>query len=322
MSTASGAPWRWVKRLLPWAVLLALAWGLRQTVAGALEELREHPVSPRPGWLVLSGALYLIGIYPCAWYYDYVLRSLGQFPAWRESLRAYYISHLGKYIPGKGWTVVLRAGLIRGSAVAVLPATVAAFVETLTMVAGGSAMAAGILLLSWPQHRALTLSALGVAAAAAALVSPPLLNLTAYWMLKRRGAAATAWRLNWSTIVVGWLAMAPVWFTLSLSLWATLRGLGAEIALPGDLPRLFVAVSLALCLGFASLVPAGAGVRELLLLELLAPWLGSGIAAASAVVLRLVWMSSEVVASIILYSTIRGRRWGDGPDPPPPSVKP
>ena len=63
-----------------------------------------------PGWLAASGAvLYLLGAA--------VRRSSGTAccgPWGRrwlaETLRAYYIGHLGKYVPGKAMVVILRTG--------------------------------------------------------------------------------------------------------------------------------------------------------------------------------------------------------------------
>lgn len=312
MSTAAPSnsrfPW---KRILPWIVLAVLAWGLRRTVTGAVEDLRAHPVDIEYRWLALAAALYAAGIFPCGWFYYFVLRRFGQSPKLLSTLRAFYISHLGKYVPGKAWSVALRTGLIRGE-VGMVPATVGTFVEVLSMVGSGSAFAALILAPRWPEHWLLTLTALAVSLASVAVVSPPLLNLSTRHILQRRGADAAVelpWRHRWSTLAVGWMAMVPVWLLLGLSLGATLRGLGATVTLPGDVLRLVGAVCLAACLGFASLLPAGAGVRELLLLEMLEPHYGAGPAAASAVVLRLAWISSEVAASVTLYTVVRGRRW-------------
>lgn len=305
---ASSLPW---KRLLPWLVLLVLAWGLRRTVAGAWEDLRTHPVTPHFGWLALAGLLYAIGVFPSACYYHYVLRRFGQMPGLAETVRAFYISHLGKYVPGKAWSVALRTGLIRGDAVGIVPATSGTFVEVLSMVGSGAAFSALTLASRWPEHWLLTLSSAAVAVASVAVVSPPLLNHTLRWILKRRGETAVLpWRHRWSTLAIGWLAMIPAWLLLGLSLGATLCGLGATVSLPGDIVLLVAAVCLAGSLGFASLLPAGAGVRELLLLEMLEPHYGAGPAVASAVALRLAWISSEVATSVILYTMVSGRRWG------------
>ena len=71
--------------------------------------------SATDGWVVLSGGcLYLAGwrSRPCYW--QRLLAGSGQQPTAAATVRAYYIGHLGKYLPGKAWALFLRAGLVRG----------------------------------------------------------------------------------------------------------------------------------------------------------------------------------------------------------------
>ena len=62
------------------------------------------------GWLIGAGFLYLAGLLACGWFFERILRSsptpVRLFPA----LRAYLVSHLGKYVPGKAMVVVVARG--------------------------------------------------------------------------------------------------------------------------------------------------------------------------------------------------------------------
>ena len=61
--------------------------------------------------------------------------------------------------------------------------------------------------------------------------------------------------------------------------------------------------------GFISLIPGGLGVRDWILMTLLAPQCGAKVALVSAVLLRIVWLLSEVAVSAILYvDVLRVRR--------------
>jgi uncharacterized membrane protein YbhN (UPF0104 family) len=71
------------------------------------------------------------------------------------------------------------------------------------------------------------------------------------------------------------------------------------------LPLLTACAALAVVAGFLSLVPAGAGVREYVIMTLLAAEYGAVAAVAAAILLRLVWMVSEVLVSVILYVAVR-----------------
>jgi uncharacterized membrane protein YbhN (UPF0104 family) len=116
--------------------------------------------------------------------------------------------------------------------------------------------------------------------------------------------------LSFRTLANGAGAMTIGWFCMGLSLWAVLRSMGlAEADLTAEWPRYTASVSLAMVAGFLSLIPGGAVVREAILAALMVPHLGeiapsvSAEAAAlvSAVLLRLVWLGSEVLISGLLF---------------------
>src|SRR5262249_57797160 len=67
---------------------------------------------------------------------------LGPVPPWGMTLRAYYVGHLGKYLPGKAWALLLRADLVRPGGVRPGLAGLTAFYEVLTTMAAGALVAA------------------------------------------------------------------------------------------------------------------------------------------------------------------------------------
>src|SRR5262245_65794976 len=89
--------WPAVKALVGLATVVAV--GRRFAADLASPELWERPLSP--GWLVPAALLYLAALGLSAVFWGYLLLRLGQpAPAW-DVTRAYYVSHLGKYMPGK-----------------------------------------------------------------------------------------------------------------------------------------------------------------------------------------------------------------------------
>jgi hypothetical protein len=103
--------------------------------------------------------------------------------------------------------------------------------------------------------------------------------------------------------------MGLLWIVLGLSLVATLKSmpgvqLGEQLGwaeLPEALLLAICCVALATVAGFLSMIPGGLAVRELVLITLLAPEYGEVAALVSAVLLRLIWLLSEVAVSTILY---------------------
>ena len=71
---------------------------------------------------------------------------------------------------------------------------------------------------------------------------------------------------------------------------------GCELR-PEDYWLTLACVSLATVAGFVSLLPGGIGVRELVLIPLLGPTIGPANAIIAAIVIRLVWLASELLGA-------------------------
>jgi glycosyltransferase 2 family protein len=139
---------------------------------------------------------------------------------------------------------------------------------------------------------------------------PPLFRRVVQYLQRGRGIEVgrdTLRGLNAALMLRGWLWMTLSWGLIGLSLWATLRALPGDSrtiwAALADLPAVTACAALAIVLGFASLLPGGVGVRELVVVTLLAPlpYTGTAKALAAAILVRIVWLVAEVVLSIILY---------------------
>ena len=313
MNKAPSSRKRWLVRAAKLLVVVLVVWAVRRTLVDAWQQLDEHQWHLEPGWLVLAGGLYLLGLLPAGLFWHRALRTLGQDAQLGETLRAYYIGHLGKYVPGKAMVVVIRAGLIRSHRVDTAVAVVSVFLETLTMMAVGAFIAAAVLAARFADQGFLLAVALGLMAVAGLPTLPPVFRRLARLAGVGKSDPTTGkslQRLGYGTLLLGWVAMAIGWVILGLSLWAVLRAMGIAHLEPfAELARYTASVSLAMVAGFLSGVPGGAGIRELILTELMAPYIGQAApqataevaALASAVALRLVWLLSELAISGALY---------------------
>jgi hypothetical protein len=299
---------KWLMTALKVAIVLVVLAFVWDTIDEALAKLGQFqwdfdPLWPL--WLLLAGVLYLLGLLPAGLFWHRLLLVLGQNARLGETLRAYYIGHLGKYVPGKAMVVVIRVGLIRSRRVQTGVAAVSVFLETLTMMSVGALIAAAILAVAFRRQTLLFSVALGLMVLAAVPTLPPIFKRLV--RLAGVGKADPSTRaklenLGYGTLLLGWASMSMVWVLLGLSLWAVLRAAGRADAGPiGELYLYTAGVSLATVAGFLSLVPGGAVVREAVLAKLMVPQLGEVIALVSAVLLRLVWLLSELLISSILY---------------------
>lgn len=315
-------PTRWLVTVVKVGVVVLVLWAVRATLLEAWAQLGEYRWSFQVGWLVASGAIYLVALLPAALFWHHVLTRMGQQARLGESLRAYYISHLGKYVPGKVMVVVLRTALVRSARVEAPVAAVCVFFETLTMMAVGAVLAAAILATWFRDQWLLALIALGLMAAAGLPTVPPVFRRLVRAARVGRTDPAVAEKIaraGFRTVALGWLYMTVGWCLMALSLWAVLMAMGfPDLDAVRQFPRYVASVSLAIVAGFLSLVPGGAVVREAVLSELLVPYFATvgssevapAAAVVSAVMLRVVWLIAELVASFLLYF---GARPGDVP---------
>lgn len=309
-----------LRRYAPLVVKLCIValviWGGHRTIAAAMSELQQKHhwdfSQLHLGWAVLSGVFYLMSQLPPGWFFHGILRCLRQEAGVFRAMRAYLIGHLGKYVPGKAMVVVMRTAMVRGPQVKPVMVVVAVFYETFTTLACGAALAAVILLFVARDSTLLILGSIGTAIVMTLPTLPPafarILKLTRV-ARSDPNLAAEPIHLPRSLIARGWISIGIGWFFAGASLWATLRAIGVnDLGFFANLPILTATVALAIVAGFVSMLPAGVGPRELVLLTLLVPLLtplvddqANAMAFIAVVVLRIVWLAAEVVCAGVLY---------------------
>jgi uncharacterized membrane protein YbhN (UPF0104 family) len=301
----NSTPRRWIVLAVKLLIVAVLLWLVRGTIQQSWNYLVEHPRRLHPEWLALSAGLYLLALLPEGLFWLWALRALGQDVGLLETLRAYYIGHLGKYVPGKAMVIVLRTGLIHSHRIDTSIAVASVFLETLTMMAVGGCIAVPVLA-TWFSHNPAFLSAAAGTAIVAGLPTlPPVFSRLARWLGVGRLSPAVAEKLagfDYRTLICGWAVMALGWVVMGASLWAMLRGLDFDASLMQSWYLYTAIAAMAVVVGFASMIPGGLFAREAVFTGLLGPLLGGDAQALIvAAALRLTWLLAELLISAILY---------------------
>ncbi len=289
-------------QLLKWATLVLIVAMVGWAFFKALSDLQRHELHWEPAWLIVSGVLYLVGIGPSALYWWWLLRSLGQPISLGSAVRAYYIGHLGKYVPGKAMVIVLRTALVRRPNVRTGVVALTVAYEGLTMMASGAVTA--IVLVAFtvgdPWDYALRVLVL---LPAIVLTVPAVFNPLVQRVANRfRGTdAGPLPPFRTTTLLVGLALNGVGWVVLGGSLWAAVAAVSEYDLALRTLAECTAFISIAAVVGFYTPAPGGLGAREGVLLLLLTPAIGNGPAGLVALLLRLAWIVSEVVVSMALY---------------------
>lgn len=258
-------------------------------------------------FLTLSAALYLAFLAFSAGFWQLLLTLFGERPTVFRVCRAYYIGHLGKYVPGKAWALILRGSLASGSRVRFGTAVLTSFYEVLTTMAAGALLAAVVFIVQPPHVGNLQWHPVFTGLLVLGLVGLPLLpgvfNMLMERLARRFQGIDTfkAPRMRGRILAAGLIMTGAGWAILGVSVWA---GLAAVL---DEAPELTLktwaqfagAIGLSYVVGFLALVvPSGIGVREVLLLNLLG-FAGPDARIALAVVLmRLTWTAAELAAAL------------------------
>jgi uncharacterized membrane protein YbhN (UPF0104 family) len=255
------------------------------------------------GWWALAVAAYLASMFLSCVFWHRVLIALKQKPKFSDSLAAFYTSQLGKYVPGKAMVVVIRTDMIRGENVNTKPAAASVFVETLTWIFTGAAIASLLIVFRFPQYRSLQVTAAILTLCAGVLTWPPVFQkiATRVSSIGKSKTKNVFSGLTLPTMSFGWLVLSIGWCLNGASLWLVIKGLPGTDISAIDFWLALACVSLATSAGFVSLLPGGIGVRELVMIPLLGPVIGPANAIIAAVIIRLVWLASELAGAGLFW---------------------
>lgn len=297
--------WRVAKVVLAMLIIGGVGWQFAKVLQRP--ELWERPLRLDPWWLALAAMLYAAAFSCWGGFWVRLLYRLGQPLPLVSAARAYFVSQLGKYVPGKAVAVLMRVAMARSAGVRTGVAAITATYETLTTIAAGAIIAAVLFPLLDSNQSAMGWKALGLLAIAGIPILPGVFNRVAARAARPFLAADAAPlpRLGFSSLLGGLLQTSLGWICLGTSLLALLKGLDAGDD-HGELPLLtcIAYVSLSYVAGFLTLpAPGGLGVREAILQQLLAGQFASRLGEASAetfavvvvLLLRLTWTITELV---------------------------
>lgn len=270
-------------------------------------QFREQEIEWRlaPGWLVLSVAAVLTSYAVLVWAWRLVVVSQRQrLPYW-EAARIWALASLGKYLPGKVWSVAgawvlaQRAGV--DPSVAVLSA----------LVLQALAVASGVMVGTLPIARLVSGEGawLPLAAAAAGVVA-----MVGLWGLSSEAVVAALRRLaparlrelrplGKGTLAIALAANLVAWLGYGLALWLLTRAILPDVEL--GVAQAVGVFAAAYTVGFVMLIaPGGVGPRESVFVLLAMPIVGPKAALALAIASRLQLTALELGVALPFF----GRR--------------
>ena len=284
--------WLWAVQGL---VTLAVVGFVGRAIVRNWTEFRAlHVVlSVVPGWIAAATFMVFLTYVMQVESWRRILAGWGQRLGFGAAARTWSVANLGRYVPGKVWSVAGLVVLAQRAGVSAGPAAASAFVIQAVSLGSGIAVVAAATPHSAPPLR-LALAGVAAAVTILGLVWRP----TAVALGRLVSAVTPLEPITLSAVVAAAVLTMLSWVTYGAALWMLARGLIPQASLP--LSTAIGAFTLGYVLGLLALfAPGGVGVRELVLIGLLAPFLGSGAAVAVSVASRVLLTLTEALAALV-----------------------
>jgi uncharacterized membrane protein YbhN (UPF0104 family) len=226
--------------------------------------------------------------------------------------RAFAISQLAKYVPGKAMVLVVRAGMVSAYGVSAGAVISSSIIETLLWMFVGAQIACLFLLFVDSGSAALRILILFSLCVCGLITVPPnfqkILGLVNRIRKRPQREPNSRPIFDWRTYFWGVVTLSVSWLFAGFSAWLTITSL-PDIEFGLDRYGLVLAtVAMATVGGFASLLPGGIGVRELVIIPMLSPSIGTLNAVLAAVMIRLTWIVAEAILSVTIELVFRFTR--------------
>jgi uncharacterized membrane protein YbhN (UPF0104 family) len=299
----SGSRRRWLWRILQVVILAVVFYFMYRAIAPQLRDVRAADFTRyHPSWaLLLLSTVLLLAMY------------LLHFALWRTivnalggarigaaaAFRVYFVSSLGRYLPGKLWQVAGLAALAQRAGISAVAATAASLLGQLAFLSMGLVFLAALLPSWWGREAVFAAVVLAAFTIALFVISDTRRGATLrHRILNRLGpriasAGALLDNLNTRRAAVWWLVYGLSWVLLGASFALFVVAFTPDRT---EHYREFAgAVAVSYLSGLILFTPAGLGVRELTMIALLTPLITAPAAVVVSAASRLWFTAAELL---------------------------
>jgi len=291
----------WVRRVFVALALAAAVWA----VASQWEQVRGAVASLPLGTVVLALVVSLVYVVLTMLSWRAVLADLGSPLPVRVAARVFFVSQVGKYLPGGVWNIVAAAEMgvdhaisrrrsVSGMLVALLVSIVTGLLLAVVAIAFAPRAAVesyGWVAWSFPVFLV--------------LLAPPVLNRLLGHALRLTRRPPLEQPLSARGVVASSAWALAGWVAAGVQVWLIATALGMEGGL-GTLAQAVGAYALAWTVGFlVVVVPAGVGVREAVLGAMLAGLLDGGAVVVTVLLSRVLLTAADLLLGLGAAADLR-----------------
>lgn len=238
-----------------------------------------------------------------------VLKILGINIGIIEATRVWFLSEFSRYIPGNIWSVLGRVHLSKEHGIA--PAvTLASMLIEIIFLVGTALVFLTIFVMLWPYSYASSFRWLFIFAVPliVILLSPNLVTKTINWVLIKMKKTIISFQFNRLQLFIVFITFATSWAAYGVASLVVMN----SITPVGSISIFWLISSfvVAWLVGYLSFItPMGLGVRESVIIAILAPFINIGLASLVAIFTRVWLIVSELslLCAVTMFRPIRNQ---------------
>jgi hypothetical protein len=277
--------------LIKTILLLVVIWFVGRALYNSIGEVNWSILTIKPSQIIFGALILFSSNIFGSWIQRTFYRKFGFFLSWPQGFSLYTIPQLGKYLPGKLWTVIGYSGIAKYFRIPVKISGPGVFVLTGWGLVGASLLGVVLFLLNpaiLSKQELLNICLLLAIVILLFIFLHPrlylrIVNVVLILFKQPPISLNFPWRTMMGIVGAAFILNSFYFFGLALIIFSI-------VELPVFvLPILVGIFCLANVVGFLALfAPAGIGVREGILLLVLGPLVGAGIASVIAILSRLI----------------------------------
>ena len=289
--------------------IVALVYVVASLSAESLGALRLRGIS---GWVLPAiTALHMSFLLLSAEVWRRLVHALTKVQtAFTQAYLQMAVISVGKYVPGKIWGFVARAGQMHREQVPLQKSIASGVIEQILVLAGATIVATGAGVLAFPEFAWLA-ATVGLALLAGIIIATLNVSALVRWILRKRGQELVADSLedyHWLSLLRFSIGYAILWLISGIILAIIYFALFDASVTPERIAALILANTIGFVAGFFALfAPGGLGVREAVTTAVLTPFLPLPEALLAAVAFR-AWLVIFDGANALLLIVTESRR--------------
>ncbi|HUP90374.1 MAG TPA: lysylphosphatidylglycerol synthase domain-containing protein [Longimicrobiales bacterium] len=299
---------KWLVRTGQVVLVIAVTYGIVRALVPELGKINAHDFAAwKPdafGVIVSLALLLVVYLTHCMLWRHITTRLGGVKPGLKSSLRIYFVSSLGRYIPGKLWQIAGLALLAQQAGISPVAATAASVTAQLAFMSAGLVYL-GVLMPDWGGYGPF----LGLILLVGIV---EILFLSRSWWRPKLGqkmsdALALIETIRWQDALKWWLVYAATWILLGVAFVLFVQSFAPLDQ--AQMIRVAGTVAASYLAGYVFLISmAGLGVREGVMVGLLS---GAVLAPAGAIVVSVLsrlWFTAAELLPLLLIPIMRDEK--------------